>query len=99
MKKIIVINGKGGVGKDTLCEITKKYYRTVIVSSIDPIKNIANQIGWDGTKDPKSRKLLSDLKRLCIEYNDFPTRYLVKEVCRFLEGEEEICTYSGTLRN
>ena len=90
MKKIVIINGECGVGKDMLCEITKKYYKTEMVSSIDPMKSIAKQIGWDGVKDTKSRKLLSELKRLCIEYNDFPTNYLLGEVLNFLEGEKEI---------
>lgn len=90
MKKIIVINGEGGVGKDMLCEIVKKYYKTEIVSSIDPIKRIAKQIGWNGIKDNKSRMFLFELKQLCIEYNDFPTHYLVGEVLKFLEGEKEI---------
>lgn len=90
MKRIIIINGKGGAGKDFLCETTKKLYKVEIVSSIEPIKSIARQIGWNGIKDDKSRKFLSELKRLCIEYNDFPTHYLIGEVMKFLEGEKEI---------
>ena len=44
MKKLgIVINGRGGVGKDTLCDFAAKVYRTVNVSSVDPIKKIASQ--------------------------------------------------------
>ena len=40
-KQIIIINGQGGVGKDTICDIVKKYYGVKIVSSIDMIKAIA----------------------------------------------------------
>lgn len=90
MKKIIIINGEGGVGKDMLCDITKKYYKTENVSSIEPIKHIAKQIGWNGIKDDKSRKFLSELKRISIEYNNYPTCYLLEKVLNFLEGEKEI---------
>ena len=33
MKKplIIIINGAGGVGKDTICDIVGKYYKTKVV--------------------------------------------------------------------
>jgi len=37
-KQIIIINGQGGVGKDTVCNILKKYYQIRIVSAIDKIK-------------------------------------------------------------
>lgn len=87
-KKIIILNGKGGVGKDTLCKIAAKHYKTDMVSSIDPIKRIAEQIGWDGVKDSKSRRFLSELKRLCAEFNDFPTQYLMQETKKFFESEK-----------
>ena len=65
MAKIaLVINGKGGVGKDTLCELARKHYKVYNISSVDPIKAIARECGWDGRKDDKSRRFLSDLKAL-----------------------------------
>ena len=62
-KTVIVINGVGGVGKDTLCDIASKYYKVMNVSSVDPIKDAARILGWDGAKEPKDRKFLSDLKK------------------------------------
>lgn len=53
MKCIIVINGAGGVGKDTLCDFASKYYKTMNVSSVDPIKEAAYILGWKGTKQLK----------------------------------------------
>ena len=91
MKKVcIVINGRGGVGKDTLCDFSAKHFKVKNVSSITPIKNIATMCGWDGTKDNKSRKFLSDLKSLCIEYNDYPTRWAKGEYEEFLASDEDI---------
>ncbi|MBE6644024.1 MAG: hypothetical protein E7612_01440 [Ruminococcaceae bacterium] len=91
MNKItFVINGAGGVGKDTLCDIAAKYFKIKNISSITPIKEIAALCGWDGTKDNKARKFLSDLKALCIEYNDYPTAWAKRQYDDFLLSDEEI---------
>lgn len=91
MKKVaIVINGAGGVGKDTLCEIASKHFKVKNISSITPIKRVAALCGWDGTKDNKARKFLSDLKSLCIEYNDYPTVWAKAEYDAFLSSDEQI---------
>ena len=91
MKKVaIVINGAGGVGKDTLCELAAKHFKVKNISSITPIKEVAALCGWDGTKDNKARKFLSDLKNLCVEYNNYPTLWAKRRYDEFLEGDEEI---------
>lgn len=87
---VIVINGKGGVGKDTLCDIAGKHYRTRNVSSVAPIKKLASLCGWNGEKDDRSRKFLSDLKALTAEYNDFPTRWLREQYEEFCISDEEV---------
>ena len=57
MKKLaIVINGAGGVGKDTLCNLAAKHLKVRNISTITPIKEIAAMAGWDGSKDDRSRK-------------------------------------------
>ena len=89
-KTVIVINGRGGVGKDTLCDAAATKYKVMNVSSITPIKNIALANGWDGGKDAKSRKFLSDLKQLFTEYNELPTTYLYNCYEEFMAGEEEL---------
>lgn len=91
MKEIIIINGSGGVGKDTFVEFCNKYCRIKNISSVDKVKEAARVLtGWDGTKDEKSRKLLVDLKQLGIEYNDAPFKYIVESVKEFKKTEEEI---------
>lgn len=80
MKKVYIINGSGGVGKDTFVEMVtihlNDYYKklgTVInFSSVDKVKEIAKYIGWNGSKSEKDRKFLSDLKFLTSEYCDLP---------------------------
>ncbi len=89
-KFIIVINGKGGVGKDMLCSFVAEKYRVMNISAITPIKEMAKKIGWNGEKDNRSRKLLSDLKMIAINYNDFPNMYLLAECESFIRSENEI---------
>ena len=89
-KTVIVINGRGGVGKDTLCDAAALRYKVMNVSSITPIKNIALANGWDGGKDAKSRKFLSDLKQLFTEYNELPTIYLYNCYEEFMAGDGEL---------
>ena len=90
MKLTVVINGAGGVGKDTLCNIAAGQYRVRNVSSITPIKEIAAMCGWNGEKTDRARKFLSDLKLLTIAYNDYPSRWLDRQYRAFLDGDEEI---------
>lgn len=90
MKLTIVINGAGGVGKDTLCEFARKKYKVMNVSSVDQIKEAAKVLGWAGKKENIDRKFLSDLKRLSKEYNDGPTKYLVSKYQEFLKSDAQI---------
>lgn len=89
-KMIVVINGRGGVGKDTLCDFIGKRYRVMNVSSITKVKEIAKIAGWDGIKDERGRKLLSDMKKAFKEYDDLPTKYLLYDVNEFLHSDDEI---------
>ena len=89
-KVCIVINGRGGCGKDTLCDICAEKYPTVNVSSITPIKEIARLGGWNGEKDPKSRKMLADLKQLFRDYNDLGNVYVLKALDSFLASGNAI---------
>ena len=82
-KIVIVINGKGGVGKDALCELAARLFYVKTISSITPVKQVAALCGWKGEKDGKARKFLADLKQLLIAYNDLPNQYLAREVQAF----------------
>ena len=86
-KMVVVINGRGGVGKDMFCDAIADCFNVMNVSSIDPIKDIARMVGWENGKELKDRKFLSDLKSLVVEYNDYPTQYLMQEHKRFLDDE------------
>ena len=69
MKQVIIINGKPGVGKDTLIDFLRKEFVVCNYSTIDFIKEKALELGWDGIKDTKGRIFLAGLKALVVDYN------------------------------
>lgn len=71
--QVIVINGAPQSGKSTFVEMCKSFYPYVYeFSTVDLVKQIATQLGWNGEKTLKDRKFLSDLKDLLTEWNDIP---------------------------
>lgn len=91
LQKIIVINGQGGVGKDTFIDIlNKKGLKIANVSSVDGVKELARMVGWNGAKEDKDRKFLSDLKILTTKYCGFSENYLAKKANEFLESDNDL---------
>lgn len=89
-KSIYVINGSGGVGKDTFVDFIKEYVPTYTYSSVASVKNIAMLFGWKGDKTEKDRKMLSDLKDLLTDYNDYPMNCVKSQVEFFRNGDGRV---------
>ena len=54
-KRIIIINGSGGVGKDTFVEYCSEFTNVKNISSVDKVKEAAKiLVGWNGEKDTYS---------------------------------------------
>lgn len=100
-KQVFIINGSGGVGKDTFVDIMSlvnnfrnsgftfnKYINVQNYSSVSKVKEIAKAIGWNGEKTEKDRKFLSDLKLLTTEYNDMPLNDMKRFANILMEGED-----------
>lgn len=72
---VFTINGFPGSGKDTFVNNVAHYLKAVgpsgisvmNYSTIDTCKKIYEICGWNGVKDGKSRKVLSDLKQFITE--------------------------------
>ncbi len=88
MKKIFIINGMGGCGKDTFVKFVSELVPTRHISIIGQTKAIAQFVGWNGEKDEKSRKFLCDLKEIIDNYNDSNFKYITKLVNEFKEDKE-----------
>lgn len=69
-KTICVINGKGGVGKDTLIKSISDADDTFVYncSSIDPFRDVCAQFNKSGEKDLEYRKFLAGMKSLVDDY-------------------------------
>lgn len=73
MTHIFVLNSYPTAGKDTFVDILNARHEGIFkLSSVDFVKELARHAGWDGTKNEKNRKFLSDLKDLLTEWNDVP---------------------------
>ena len=85
--KILIVNGSPKSGKDLFCENAHNNCAFIYpISVVDRIKQIALFGGWDGNKDAKGRKLLSNLKDAFEEYNDLPHEY----VLQFIENRTHV---------
>ncbi len=90
---VIIMNGSGTVGKDTLCRYVtdaKGSDKVWNFSSIDPVLVPAMVAGWDGRKTPEGRKLLSEFKSEMVQYGDEPVCYLVDRYREFAVSGAEI---------
>ena len=86
MSKIIVINGSGTVGKSTFISLCHKIDPSVIeTSTVDFVKEIALQAGWNGIKNEAGRKFLSELKDAMEHYHDIPNT----KVDEFIEAHPD----------
>lgn len=76
MVKVVVVNGMPESGKTTFQEACKDIcnmtatIRVDIMSSVEYVKHVARELGWDGTKTDRNRKFLSDLKRTLTDWDD-----------------------------
>lgn len=84
MKKpvTIILNGNGGCGKDTFVDLCRKAEPLSIwhLSTITPVKEAAEILGWDGTKTEENRKFLSDLKDMATKTFDTSYVYIKKQL-------------------
>lgn len=79
--RIVIVNGRPGSGKTTFEYIIKQKMSAYceMRSTVDLVKEIAMfYAGWDGKKDLKSRKFLSDLKDLLTEFGNVPFNDIVR---------------------
>ena len=90
--KVVVINGTGTSGKNTFVDFVKEVYleekvlgkphvEIYDISTVDKVKEFATQIfGWNGEKDERSRRMLSDLKDTWSLYSNGPLANITKTV-------------------
>lgn len=93
--EVVILNSKGGAGKDTFFGFCESILGDCAahISTVDLVKEVAESIGWDGTKTMENRRRLSMLKDIMTAWGDGP----FKDVCsmvnqikyEWLNGGEE----------
>lgn len=89
MIQIVAVNGFPGSGKTTwehFCQdLIEGQGYAHIISSIDFVKEIAKECGWNGEKSPANRKFLADLKALLSKspWGDVPLQQVIKKCKQF----------------
>lgn len=86
-KQVFIINGSGGVGKDTFVNLIAKYIPITHITIAAIPKMIAEYFGWDTEKTEKERKLLSNIKLAIDEYNDGNYKRVVQAHKNFMNDE------------
>lgn len=89
MRKVIVMNGCGGSGKDTFVNYCKEVSSKAIYkfSIIDWVKEKAGLLGWEGGKTDKDRKFLSDLNDALAAWGDWPYKIAIEEIKACFDDE------------
>jgi len=92
---VIILNGTAGAGKDTFIKLIEKHSTTPLlnISSVDLVKKAAEVLGWPGTKTPKDRRFLSNMKDLSTAFNDGPFKYIIKEIHGFQNSNKSSYTF------
>lgn len=87
MNQYVIINGCGGVGKDTFVKRCKVYKDNIVnMSTIEYAAKVAIQCGWDGKKDDRGRRFLSDLKDALTRYDNIPVKYILESLCNYSDS-------------
>lgn len=70
-KQIFILNGTAGAGKDTFANLLNEHIPTKHISSITPVKQAAQELGWNGEKTDNARKFLCELKKFVNSQGDY----------------------------
>lgn len=88
MKKIYIINGAAGSGKDQFVKYISKHISTKHISIVDPLKEAATHLGYNNEKTDAYRRFIYDLKELTDNHNKCCYNY-VKSAVREFENDNK----------
>lgn len=89
-KRVVIINGSAGVGKDSFVESTGKIVKITNYSSVEDVKMAGSLLGWEGGKEEEDRQFLSDLKDLSAKYYDDPFKKICSRINGYLKYDSAI---------
>lgn len=87
--KVIIINGKPQSGKDTFVKFATDYCNmdesanVLNLSSVDLIKGMLYEFGWDGEKTDEVRSIIAGIKQIWINAQNGPTMFMVNNIMQY----------------
>lgn len=102
---LIGIVGKAGSGKSTLANTLNKILPSSVIPFTQPLKDFARQLGWNGVKDDKGRRLLqllgTDVGRKCIDEDLWINKWcnLIESDCESVDTDYYIIADDVRFRN
>lgn len=95
IKRIFIINGSGGQGKDTFVKLCSNHFKVTNTSKIIPAKKaLCELLGismekLESNKTEEIRALLVHLNQIAIKNGDYPSAFIMKEVADFVCSTEK----------
>lgn len=87
--KVIIINGVTGAGKDTFVNLATSYCEDneianiFNISSVEMIKDMLMNFGWDGEKTDEVRDIMAGIKKIWISAKNGPTMFLMNNIIQY----------------
>ena len=97
-KQWFILNGVARSGKDSVKYFMNYYYPLKSISTVDIIKRICKELGWNGEKDDAGRLALSEFKDLSTKHFDHPFEYVKKSLSEFKNQNNEYKIFTVDVR-
>ena len=97
-KHWFILNGVARSGKGSVVEYMNKYVPTKSISTVDIVKKICKELGWNGKKDDAGRLALSEFKDLSTKHFDHPFEYVRKELEDFKNPNNKYLIFTVDVR-
>ena len=96
---IVIINGSGGSGKSTFCNMCCDYaiskYNSIAheLSTVEWVKDVAKFCGWNGAKEEKDRAFLHAIKMALEDWNNSPNTTVTDKIAEYYYNTKKHLDY------
>ena len=96
---VVIINGSGGSGKSTFCNMCCDYaiskYHSIAheLSTVEWVKDVAKFCGWNGAKEEKDRAFLHAIKMVLEDWNNSPNTTVTDKIAEYYYNTKKHLDY------
>ena len=96
---VVIINGSGGSGKSTFCNMCCDYaiskYHSIAheLSTVEWVKDVAKFCGWNEAKEEKDRAFLHAIKMALEDWNNSPNTTVTDKIAEYYYNTKEHLDY------